>query len=52
MTLDDDDRVLGARCGVAREHRVQPSAGVAELVLEDDAVVVQVGLVNEHRQRQ
>ena len=47
----DDDRVLGARRGVAGEHRVEPPAGVAELVLEDDAVVVQLGLVDEHRQR-
>ena len=47
----DDDRVLGARRGVAGEHRVEPPARVAELVLEDDAVVVQLGLVDEHRQR-
>ena len=47
----DDDRVLGAGGGVAGEHRVEAAAGVAELVLEDDAVVVQLGLVDEHRQR-
>lgn len=47
----DDDRVLGAGGGVAGQHRVEAAAGVAELVLEDDAVVVQLGLVDEHRQR-
>jgi hypothetical protein len=47
----DDDRVLGAGGGVAGQHGVEPAAGVAELVLEDDAVVVQLGLVEEHRQR-
>ena len=47
----DDDRVFGARRRVAGEHRVEPPARVAELVLEDDAVVVQLGLVDEHRQR-
>ena len=41
------DRVLGARGGVAGEHGVEPPAGVAELVLEDDAVVVQLRLVEE-----
>jgi hypothetical protein len=41
-------RVLGASGGVAGQHRVEAAAGVAELVLEDDAVVVQLGLVEEH----
>ena len=36
---------------MAGEHGVQPAAGVAELVLEDDAVVVQLGLVEEELQR-
>ena len=47
----DDDSVLGAGGGVAGEHGVEAAAGVAELVLEDDAVVVQLGLVEEHRER-
>ena len=47
----DDDGVLGAGGGVAGEHGVEAAAGVAELVLEDDAVVVQLGLVEEHRER-
>jgi hypothetical protein len=29
---------------VAGQHRAEPAAGDAELVLEDDAVVVQLGL--------
>ena len=36
---------------MAGQHRVEAAAGVAELVLEDDAVVVQLGLVEQHRQR-
>jgi hypothetical protein len=47
----DDDRVLGAGRGVAGQHRVEPATRVAELVLLDDAVIVQLGLVDEHRQR-
>ncbi len=47
----DHHRVLGAGGGVAGEHGVQPAAGVAELVLEDDAVVVQLGLVEEELER-
>jgi hypothetical protein len=45
------DPVLGAGGGAARQHRVEPAARIAELVLGDDAVVVQLGLVDEHRQR-
>lgn len=44
----DDDRVLGAGREVSRQHRVEAPAGVAELVLEDDAVVVQTGLIDQH----
>ena len=36
---------------MAGQHRVEAAAGVAELVLEDNAVIVQLGLVDEHRQR-
>ena len=45
----DDDRVLGAGARPARQHRVQPLARVAELVLEDDAVVLELGLTDQHR---
>ena len=36
---------------MAGEHRIEPPAGVAELVLKDDAVVVQLRLVDQHGQR-
>jgi hypothetical protein len=33
----DDDLVVRAGGGVAGQHRVEAAAGVAQLVLEDDA---------------
>jgi hypothetical protein len=47
----DDDRVLGARARAAGQHRVEALARVAELVFEDDAVVLELRLVDQHRQR-
>ena len=52
----DIGAVTGTRSTVsaawAGQHRVEAAAGVGELELEDDAVVVQLSLVDEHRQRQ
>src|SRR5688500_2857726 len=47
----DDHPILGAVAGSAGKHRVEPFARVAELVLADDAVILELRLVDEERQR-